>query len=57
MEGGILGIVVLVADIWAVLNIVQSKAETGPKVLWIAAVILLPVLGFIAWFMAGPRSR
>jgi succinate dehydrogenase/fumarate reductase cytochrome b subunit len=57
MEGGILGIIVLVADIWAVLNIVQSKAETGPKVLWIAAVVLLPVLGFIAWFMAGPRNR
>ena len=50
------GLIVLVADIWAIVNIFQSSATTGMKVLWTALVILLPVLGFIIWFFAGPKS-
>jgi succinate dehydrogenase/fumarate reductase cytochrome b subunit len=50
------GVLVLIADIWAIVNILQSGAETGKKVLWTVIVILLPVLGFILWFFMGPRS-
>jgi succinate dehydrogenase/fumarate reductase cytochrome b subunit len=50
------GILVLVADIWAIINIVQSNASTERKVLWTVLVILLPVLGFIVWLFAGPRT-
>jgi Phospholipase_D-nuclease N-terminal len=50
------GLIVLVADIWAIVNIFQSGATTGAKVLWTLLVILLPVLGFIIWFFAGPKS-
>ena len=49
-------ILVLVADIWAIVNIFQSNASTGRKVLWTVVVILLPVLGFIVWLFAGPRT-
>ena len=49
-------ILVLVADIWAIVNIFQSNASTGRKVLWTVVVILLPVLGFIVWLVAGPRT-
>jgi len=54
--GGIIGLLVLAADIWAIINIFQSGASTGAKVLWILAVLILPILGFIIWFFAGPRS-
>ncbi len=50
------GILVLIADIWAIINIMQSGADTAKKVLWTVAVILLPVLGFIVWFFLGPRT-
>jgi succinate dehydrogenase/fumarate reductase cytochrome b subunit len=50
------GILVLVADIWAIVNIIQSSADTGRKVLWTVLVVLLPVLGFILWFFLGPKS-
>ena len=53
---GILGFVVLVADIWAIWNIIQSRASTGSKVLWVALVLILPLLGFVIWFFAGPRQ-
>ena len=51
------GIIVLIADVWAIINISQSGATTGQKVLWIVIVILLPVLGFILWLLLGPKSR
>ena len=50
------GLIVLVADIWAIVNIFQSSATTGAKVLWTLLVVLLPVLGFIIWFFAGPKT-
>ncbi|KZB73435.1 MULTISPECIES: PLD nuclease N-terminal domain-containing protein [Thalassospira] len=54
--GGIIGLLVLIADIWAIVNIMGSGASTGSKVLWTVLVVILPVLGLIIWFLAGPRS-
>jgi phospholipase D-like protein len=53
---GLWGLLVLVADVWAIVNILQSGSDTGKKVLWIVLVILLPALGFILWFFLGPRT-
>lgn len=53
---GILGLIILIADIWAILNIVQSRAETVHKLLWILLILLLPVIGLIIWWFAGPRE-
>jgi succinate dehydrogenase/fumarate reductase cytochrome b subunit len=54
--GGLWGLIVLVADIWAIVNIIQSSADTGRKVLWTVLVVVLPVLGFVLWFFLGPRE-
>ena len=54
--GGIIGLIILVLDIWAILNVFQSSASTGAKVLWTLLILLLPVLGLIIWLFAGPRS-
>jgi phospholipase D-like protein len=53
---GFWGLIVLIADIWAIINIVQSRTTTGKKVLWTVLVLLLPVAGFIIWLIAGPKS-
>lgn len=55
-QGGLGGLIVLVADVWAIVNIFQSNADTGTKVLWTVLVIVLPVLGFILWFFWGPKT-
>jgi hypothetical protein len=54
--GGLFGILILAADVWAVLNIFQSSATTGSKTLWIVLVIALPLIGVIVWYFAGPRE-
>ncbi|WP_119459910.1 PLDc N-terminal domain-containing protein [Rhodospirillaceae bacterium SYSU D60014] len=54
--GGLFGLLILIADIWAIVNIVRSSASTGSKILWTIIILILPVLGLIIWFFAGPRS-
>jgi hypothetical protein len=53
---GLGGLIVLIADVWAIVNIFQSSADTGKKVLWTVLVIILPVLGFILWYFLGPKT-
>ena len=56
MFKGLIGLVILILDIWAIVNILQSNATTGAKVLWTLLVFFLPVLGLIIWFFAGPKK-
>ncbi|MEM7508440.1 MAG: PLDc N-terminal domain-containing protein [Pseudomonadota bacterium] len=55
MEYGLLGLLQLALIIWAVLKIMGSGASTGAKVLWILLVVVLPLIGFIIWLLAGPK--
>lgn len=54
---GLLGVVILILDIYAILKIAQSSAEVLSKAIWIAVVVLLPVLGLILWFLFGPGGK
>ena len=54
--GGLFGLVVLVLDIWAIISVAGSNASTGSKVIWVLVILFLPVLGFIAWWLFGPKS-
>jgi len=53
---GIWGVLILAADVWAILNIAQSSASNEKKALWIVLVVVLPLLGLILWYFLGPRS-
>jgi phospholipase D-like protein len=53
--GGVLGLIVLILDIWAIVRVVGSGAGTGEKILWTLLIILLPVIGLIVWYVAGPK--
>ncbi|MCC5855993.1 MAG: PLDc N-terminal domain-containing protein [Idiomarina sp.] len=54
MAGGILGLIHLLLLIYAVVKTVESRATTGTKVLWIAVVLVFPVIGFLLWLFLGP---
>ncbi|HBN50723.1 succinate dehydrogenase/fumarate reductase cytochrome b subunit [Thalassospira sp. MBR-102] len=54
--GGIIGLIILIADIWAIINVMGSGASTGSKIIWTILILVLPVLGLIIWLFAGPRS-
>ncbi|HEY8068064.1 MAG TPA: PLD nuclease N-terminal domain-containing protein [Burkholderiales bacterium] len=53
---GLGGLLILIGDIWAIINIFQSTVSNEKKLIWIVAVALLPVLGLILWYFLGPRN-
>ena len=54
---GALGVLILIGDIWALINILQSSAANSKKLLWVVVVVLLPLVGLILWYFMGPRDR
>ena len=57
MTYGTFGLIVLILDLYALVQIVASRAPRRTKILWALAVLLLPALGFVAWLVAGPRGH
>jgi succinate dehydrogenase/fumarate reductase cytochrome b subunit len=53
---GLVGVLILAGDIWAIINIFQSSVSNEKKLLWTLVVLLLPLLGLILWFFLGPRG-
>ncbi|MFT7131485.1 MAG: hypothetical protein ACI81O_000187 [Cyclobacteriaceae bacterium] len=53
----IVGLLVLVADVYAIVMIVQSSAKNIEKLIWSLLIFLLPVLGLIVWFLTGPGKK
>ncbi len=53
--GGLFGLIILIFDVWAILKVFQSGASNGTKVFWTVLILVLPVLGLLIWFLAGPK--
>ena len=56
MFGGIVGILILILDIYVILQIINSAKDTGKKILWIILVLILPLIGPVLWFVIGSKS-
>lgn len=53
--GGIFGLLILVANIYAIIKVVGSGASAGAKALWVVLILVLPVVGFLLWLVMGPK--
>jgi hypothetical protein len=54
---GLVGLVILILDIWAIVNVLGAAIAPLPKLGWILLILFLPVVGLIIWLIAGPRGR
>lgn len=54
--GGLIGLLILIADAWAILNILASRASFLNKLIWVLVIVFLPLLGLLVWLIAGPRA-
>jgi hypothetical protein len=54
---GIGALLILIADVYAIVMIFQSPAKDIEKLLWSLAVLILPLIGLIVWFFAGPGRK
>ncbi|MET1078993.1 MAG: PLD nuclease N-terminal domain-containing protein [Pseudomonas sp.] len=48
--------VLVVVNLWLVANILRTDRSIPTQISWSLIVVLLPLLGWIAWGIAGPRS-
>ena len=53
---GIGGIIILILDVLAIVNVINCGKDIGTKVLWVLLILFLPLIGLIAWLLAGPRG-
>ncbi len=54
---GIGGLIVLIADIFAIVMILQSSAKSIEKLIWALVVFFLPLIGLIIWYLKGPGKK
>ncbi|MBO6674846.1 MAG: PLDc N-terminal domain-containing protein [Rhizobiales bacterium] len=54
--GGLFGLFLLIGVVYAIVKTIGSSASTGSKVLWILALLLLPLIGLLLWFFLGPKA-
>jgi hypothetical protein len=54
--GGFLGFLVLLLNIWAIVKVAKSHASSLMKFVWIAVILILPVIGVIVWYLLGPKG-
>jgi hypothetical protein len=50
---GLVGTVILLLDIFAIVSVLLGRSEVMRKVLWIAVILLLPVVGMVLYFLIG----
>ncbi|UXU75768.1 MULTISPECIES: PLD nuclease N-terminal domain-containing protein [unclassified Paracoccus (in: a-proteobacteria)] len=53
----VLGIIIFLLDVWAIASIINTNERTTTKLIWILLVAILPVLGLIIWWFAGPKAN
>jgi len=53
--GTIIGLIILVLDIIALVDVLKSAKDTGNKVLWVILILVLPVVGMVLYFLIGKK--
>jgi hypothetical protein len=54
--GGLFGLIILILDIIAIIDVLKSSMETGKKILWVVLILILPVIGLILYFLLGRKK-
>ena len=49
----LVGAVILLLDIFAIISVLLGSSEVMRKLLWIAVILLLPVVGMVLYFLIG----
>jgi hypothetical protein len=54
--GRLISLLILIVDILVIVDILRSNKETEKKILWIIAVVFLPILGPILYYFIGKNK-
>jgi hypothetical protein len=53
--GRFISLLIIVIDVIVIIDIVKSSKDSERKILWIVAVVFLPILGPIFWYTVGKK--
>ena len=53
---GLWFLIALTLNMWAWLCVTRSGARPTSLLIWTVVLFCLPVVGFLIWFMIGPRD-
>ena len=51
------GVLVFLLDIWALISILQSGGTSVERLIWVIIILVLPLVGFLIWYLIGPGSK
>jgi hypothetical protein len=54
--GRLISLLILVIDVIVIIDILKGNKDTEKKILWIIAVVFLPVLGPILYYVIGKNK-
>ena len=52
----LVGTVILLLDIFAIVSVLLGSSEVMRKLLWIALILLLPIVGMVLYFLIGRNA-
>ncbi|QBX35879.1 hypothetical protein E4L95_05765 [Paracoccus liaowanqingii] len=55
--GWLFSVIIFALDVWAIASIINTNVSTKSKILWILLIVILPVVGLIIWYFAGPKAN
>jgi len=54
---GLLWLIGFIAVIWAIIDIVKQKKETGWKLIWVIISLVLGVIGVVLYYFISGRKK
>jgi len=57
MFGFLIGLAIFALDVWAILHVFRNAKSDGEKIAWLIGILVFPIVGFIAWYVAGPKDQ
>jgi hypothetical protein len=52
----IVGTVILLLDVFAIVSVLLGSSAVMRKLMWIAVILLLPIVGMLLYFLIGRTS-
>lgn len=56
LQTSLIGTVILLLDIFAIASVLLGNSLVMRKVMWVAIILLLPIIGMILYFLIGRNS-
>ena len=51
----VLAAVLLLVELWAINRVRKAQGKSSNKLLWIVFIVFVPLIGVVAWALAGPK--